>query len=154
MKATLGDQIRIARKAKGWTQDEFATKVGQSRTTVLNWESNKFLPKLESLKDLERLFKTRFYVSGGPDDWEDSPDAKKEWKIPGFVSPDAVEMAVLLSRLPNDMYRAIRQLITMAGSRDDMLPSDGLEIINEEDRSNGTKPRSPKPPPSISGNDD
>ena len=42
---TLGEKIRLAREAMGWTQDELAERVNRSRVTVSEWESNKKRPR-------------------------------------------------------------------------------------------------------------
>lgn len=41
----LGDRIRAAREAKGWTQAELAQKVGVARETVGNWETGVSSPR-------------------------------------------------------------------------------------------------------------
>ena len=40
-----GDEIRKLRKAKGWTQQELADKVGVTKTTVLDWEKGRYFPE-------------------------------------------------------------------------------------------------------------
>lgn len=147
MKVTLGEQIKIARTARGWTRKDLGEKVGVSDVTVHNWEVDKFYPRVEVLMQLEQALQTRLYVSGDPGPWEFEPEVKgkKDWLLPWFVDPSAVEMAILISRLPPDSYRAIHALATMAVSRDDKLLGDGLEINNSKDRSHDAKEPPEKP---------
>ena len=42
---TLGEKIRDARNAKGYTQIELAEKVGKGRRTIIDWESDKSFPR-------------------------------------------------------------------------------------------------------------
>lgn len=46
----IGTQIRLQREAAGLSQDELAKRLFVSRQTVSNWETDKTLPDLESLK--------------------------------------------------------------------------------------------------------
>lgn len=50
----LGDQIKDAREARGWTQKELATRLRVGLKTINNWESNRVFPKnrLGMLKDV------------------------------------------------------------------------------------------------------
>ncbi|MBL4871155.1 MAG: helix-turn-helix domain-containing protein [Robiginitomaculum sp.] len=59
----IGDQIRSARKEKGWTQTDLAKKIGVSFTTVAAWEQGKNEPKLPSLVMLTNVLKTKFQFS-------------------------------------------------------------------------------------------
>lgn len=54
----LGLRIRELRAKAGLSQDELAEKVYVVRQTVSNWETNKTLPDLESLKLLAATFET------------------------------------------------------------------------------------------------
>ena len=54
----LGTRIRGLRTKAGLSQDELAKKVYVARQTVSNWENNKTLPDLESLKLLAATFDT------------------------------------------------------------------------------------------------
>jgi transcriptional regulator with XRE-family HTH domain len=49
MEQTTGDLLREARKDKGWTQEEFADRIGTSTTTVSNWERGVTAPGLEDI---------------------------------------------------------------------------------------------------------
>lgn len=52
----LGSRIRELRMDAGLSQDELAKRVYVARQTVSNWENNKTLPDLESLKLLAATF--------------------------------------------------------------------------------------------------
>ncbi len=42
---TFGEKVRQARRSKGLSQEELAEKLGKSRRTVIDWESDKALPR-------------------------------------------------------------------------------------------------------------
>ena len=44
MAETLGNRLREAREAKGWTQAELAERIGVSRKTVNTVENGVFIP--------------------------------------------------------------------------------------------------------------
>lgn len=52
----LGSQISAHRTAAGLTQDELAKRVFVARQTVNNWENNKTLPDVDSLKRMAEVF--------------------------------------------------------------------------------------------------
>ena len=39
--AEIGERIRVARNARGWTQDQLAAAVGVSRSAVAQWETGR-----------------------------------------------------------------------------------------------------------------
>lgn len=41
----LGETLRSAREARGLTQDQLATRIGASVTSIKNWETNRRLPR-------------------------------------------------------------------------------------------------------------
>ncbi len=49
-KLTLGEKIKDARKAAGYTQEELAGYLGVSRQAITKWESDKGLPDVENIK--------------------------------------------------------------------------------------------------------
>ncbi len=53
--STLGEKIKIARRAAGLTQEEFANKLMVSRQAVTKWETGKGIPDIENLKLVARL---------------------------------------------------------------------------------------------------
>ena len=51
-------EIRALRKKLGWSQREFAEKLGVSRNLIWYWESGQKSPSEDSLKRLAELAKT------------------------------------------------------------------------------------------------
>lgn len=50
------DRIKQLRKAAEWSQDEFAEKVGVTRSTVANWEAARRIPDKEKFLKMAQLF--------------------------------------------------------------------------------------------------
>jgi len=61
-KTTIGDEIRAARKAKGWTQTVLGDKLNVSFTTVAAWEQGKSNPRIPTLVLLSKALQTDFGV--------------------------------------------------------------------------------------------
>ena len=59
---TVGEQIRIARKRKGMTQDELAAIMHVTRTAVSRWENNSRIPDAEKLLELAQNLDYRFVL--------------------------------------------------------------------------------------------
>ncbi len=53
---TLGEKLQKLRKARGWTQEELAEKVGVSRQSLSKWESDGALPDTANVIGLADLF--------------------------------------------------------------------------------------------------
>jgi SOS-response transcriptional repressor LexA len=49
-----GQEIRRLRKEKGWTQQDLARKVGVAKTTVLDWEKERYSPEGQNVINLAR----------------------------------------------------------------------------------------------------
>jgi transcriptional regulator with XRE-family HTH domain len=64
----LGDDIKAAREARGWTQQELATRLRVGLKTINNWESNRVIPKnrLGMLRDV-------LGISGAAEQGEPNP---------------------------------------------------------------------------------
>lgn len=58
--ATIGQQIRAARKAKGMTQSALAALVNMSRQGVSHWEQGRTLPDAQMLLQLSRILGYNF----------------------------------------------------------------------------------------------
>ena len=63
----LSEKIRILRKARGLSQEEFGyslsdTTDGVSRQTVSDWENGKFEPKLDNIRDIAKVLGVSFDV--------------------------------------------------------------------------------------------
>jgi transcriptional regulator with XRE-family HTH domain len=52
----LGEKIATLRKQKGWTQDQFAEKVGVHGRHVSRWETDKMKPSVKVLKKIAEVF--------------------------------------------------------------------------------------------------
>ena len=63
---TLGKQLRIARKGRGWTQQALANRVGLSLPTIWSLEADKTKPDLATvLKVVAELGATIEFNEGG-----------------------------------------------------------------------------------------
>ncbi|NCC58054.1 MAG: XRE family transcriptional regulator [Synergistales bacterium] len=47
-----GEEIRRLRKEKKWTQQDLANEVGVAKTTVLDWEKNRYSPEGKNVNNL------------------------------------------------------------------------------------------------------
>ena len=56
MKQPLNENIRQLRMQQGWSQVEFAAKLGVTKQCVSNWENDNVLPSVEMLTRLADLF--------------------------------------------------------------------------------------------------
>lgn len=52
----LADKIILERKKNGWSQEEFAEKLGVTRQAVSKWEGAQTTPDLQRLLEMSRLF--------------------------------------------------------------------------------------------------
>lgn len=52
----IGERIKSLRIANGWTQSDFAEKVGRSRQTILNWEKGNVYPDSDVLSVVADVF--------------------------------------------------------------------------------------------------
>ena len=52
----LCDTIAMLRRKQGWSQEQFAERVGVSRQTVSKWETGTSVPELEKLVAISRCF--------------------------------------------------------------------------------------------------
>lgn len=55
--STAGQNLKYLRKLRGWTQEEFATKLGIKRSLVGAYEEERAEPRLEVLEVISDLFK-------------------------------------------------------------------------------------------------
>ena len=69
MAETLGNRLREAREAKGWTQAELAERIGMSRKTVNTVENGVFVPStllaLKIARAVGRPVEQIFFISPG-----------------------------------------------------------------------------------------
>jgi transcriptional regulator with XRE-family HTH domain len=69
---TLGNNIKSFRVGMHITQDELAEKIGVSRSSIANWETDRTEPGVDEIKRLTRLFEI------GMDRLVGNGDIKKE----------------------------------------------------------------------------
>ncbi len=69
--ATIGKQIRAARKAKGMTQSALAAMLNMSRQGVSHWEANRTIPDAHTLLRLSRILGYNFEANMTHDDDEE-----------------------------------------------------------------------------------
>lgn len=100
----LNEQIRIAREARGISRDDLAEHLGVSKTSVVWWEEGKHAPRLPMLKQIETILETKFNATGT------EPAEGQSAAFPG-VSPQDVQLAVAISRLPAAQRLAIQTLV-------------------------------------------
>ena len=90
--ASIGEQIRDARKAKGLTQDGLAEAMNVSRQAVSHWETNRTMPDAETLirlsKTLNYSFEAAYQTAAeAPEDKPEDRQEAAEQAVP--VSPAA-----------------------------------------------------------------
>ena len=91
---SIGDRIRVLRKAKGWTQDDLAEATNIHRVTIAQYESGKVIPKSTSLKRLaDALEVDAGYLLG--DDDEMSNDDRELWELREALRRDPDRRALL-----------------------------------------------------------
>jgi transcriptional regulator with XRE-family HTH domain len=56
-RATLGERIRAAREAKGWSQVALAARLGLTITTISRWEHGWSTPRRRALRALSRALR-------------------------------------------------------------------------------------------------
>lgn len=99
----LGDQIRIAREAAGWTKEELAANIGVTKQAIIWWENNIHHPRLPLLAKIEGLLKTRFNATG--------TKGLTDTDLTG-IKPEYVRVAVSISQLSKANREAIITLVT------------------------------------------
>lgn len=98
----LGENIRILRKEKGYSQETFAQQLNVVRQTVSKWEKGYSVPDAETLKNISELLETPVSVLLGSTVEEISPDnPPKEDEI-------AKQLAVLNNQLAERTARRRR----------------------------------------------
>ena len=53
---TIGENLKIIRKELGLTQKEFAQKLGYGFQNISNWEKNRNIPTVHTLKKIHEIF--------------------------------------------------------------------------------------------------
>ena len=52
----IGDNIKMFRTQKGWTQEDVADKMGLTRFSIANWETGRRKPSVDAIKQLAAIF--------------------------------------------------------------------------------------------------
>lgn len=73
MHDALGEAIRTARVARGWSQSELARRLGVHQATANGWENGRRTPSYEDVRRLEDLLGVRFSA--------DAPDASTAYRM-------------------------------------------------------------------------
>ena len=98
--ASIGEQIRDARKAKGITQDALAEAMNVSRQAVSHWETNRTMPDAETLIRLSKVLEHSFEAASAVQPAAEAPEnPPEETAQPALVSP-AGETPALAVRSP------------------------------------------------------
>jgi transcriptional regulator with XRE-family HTH domain len=56
MMKQLGDQLKLLRKERNWTQEHLAQKLNVSRSQISKWENGDQLPDIKSIEEISNLF--------------------------------------------------------------------------------------------------
>lgn len=111
---TLGEKIKSARKAKGFTQRELADMVNAKHNSVSDWESDKSRPDVDTIELLcGALDLTPTYLVGSKSDDEYASIIGNLMNEPGLL-----DMIDDYKSLSLEDKKAIRQIISsLKGSR-------------------------------------
>lgn len=111
---TLGEKIKSARKAKGFTQKQLADMVDAKHNSVSDWEKNKSTPDVDTIELLcGALELTPTYLVGKKTDEEYGNIVGKIMNEPGLL-----DMIDDYRNLSENDKKAIRQIISsLRGSR-------------------------------------
>lgn len=88
---TFQEKLVILRKARGLTQDEFASAVGVSRQAVYKWESGQSYPEVQKLLEMKTLFSIS--IDNLLDDNYDVPRPEKKKRKRAAAAPKIEETA-------------------------------------------------------------
>lgn len=96
----LGTRISTLRKEKGFSQEQFAEKLGVSRQAVSKWESGKALPDIFNIVHMSVTFDvTTDYLLMGDErrtTIKDSPKPDKKFKTALYVIGSIIGAIILL----------------------------------------------------------
>jgi len=109
----FGDQLREARKAAGWTQDDLAKRMGIGRARVAQLENNYFNPSPATVEKVMEIFKNVKF--------EDNENVARLLEI-------------ACARLKREMKGVSEKSIRDMGASLDCLTADLLEMIKSFER--------------------
>lgn len=105
---TLGDKIKSARKAKGFTQQQLAAMVNAKHNSVSDWERDISRPDMDTIELLcGALEVTPTYLVGKKSDEEYGNIIGSLMNEPGLL-----DMIADYKSLSNEDKKAIRQIIS------------------------------------------
>ena len=108
MTTTIGQAIKKLRKAKGWTQEELASKLNISAQSISKWETDLCSPDISQIVPLTTLFGVSADVLFGitPDAMEcDIEEAVKFCKLPETTNEKALSVwEELYNRYPHNNH--------------------------------------------------
>lgn len=116
-----GERIRLARKNKGFTQEQLAEIIGVERTAVTSWESGNSLPEIRRYSDLCKALDVDCgYLLG---DYEEKEFSNNRISESTGLSESAIER---LKRMKKRSDHSVIPTVTIlnediAGSSDDIL---------------------------------
>jgi len=101
--STIGDRIRIARVENKLTQDELAKALGVASITVLRWEKDRNIPKVEDIHKIANVLSTPVTSLMG-----DSPPENNEKNV-----ANEFEASENLDQIISDLAKHNPDLIVM-----------------------------------------
>ena len=130
---TFGEKLQALRKARGWSQEELATKINVSRQALSKWESGASVPDTENVVALSRLFGVStdyLLLENGETTAQAAPTAapaaENKWPVMRIVWLFTMILAILgkialriwASTLPpTDVYNVTGWVETLTGMR-------------------------------------
>lgn len=93
---TFGEHLRGFRKREGYSQQRLADNIGVSRSTIVNWENSRYLPKN---RDLIFQLAEELYLS---------PDETDELLIAGDFPPEHQTKNPIADTAPQDRIGTVR----------------------------------------------
>lgn len=100
----LGDNIRILRKEKGFTQETFAQQLNVVRQTVSKWEKGASVPDAEMLNSISEVLEVPVSTLLGSSIQEPEPQIKESEQGKGLEEV-AKQLAILNGQLANKAAR-------------------------------------------------
>lgn len=73
----IGKYIAGLRKKNGWTQQQLADKIGVTNKTISRWENGNYMPDIEMLQILSRIFDVSIHELLAGEPIEDQTFRKK-----------------------------------------------------------------------------
>lgn len=102
MSSSIGSKLRSLRKARGYSQQYVADKIGMKRSTISNYEIDRRLPSLTDLKRVADFYGVGldYFDLSSTDNIEDLLARARDI----FVSPDVSQ------EIKDDIYKEIAML--------------------------------------------